>query len=359
MKRVLVLTTGGTIGGHARSPEQDPLGAEMIAECAKRAGEHAVDKWGYGIDIVSNDVANIDSSNVTPAIWMKLIDSIVASYDDFDGFVITHGTNTMGYTAAALAFAISNSLKPIVLTGAQVPLGIPGSDGTSNLENAIRIASYPARRRAIGGVVTVFGSNVIAGVRTQKSTDFEIDALVSFAGQPIGRIGRLLAIDDGALALHQSCLYHPNGAATAAQLSVKAGFDMEGILSLTEMPGMTSRQLERYTESDGLRAVILRSFGSGDASSGLRTWFDTLKRQEVPVVVTTQAPHGRASLRVNQPGIELIRDELAIPAEDMSIEALTVKLGWLLAQGHSYGALALLMNKNLRGEISESYEAPW
>ncbi len=142
----------------------------------------------------------LDSSNIKSKHWKEIAEKICDLYDDFDSFVITHGTNTLGYTCAALSFALPNPNKPIILTGSQVPIGMPGSDAKANIENAIRVAAWPYDE--IRGVIAVFGSRIISGVRATKHTEFDFDAIKSYNSNSIGRIGRIIDIDTDNLNQH-------------------------------------------------------------------------------------------------------------------------------------------------------------
>ena len=134
----------------------------------------------------------MDSSDITPKHWIDLVNLIEVNYDEYDSFIVTHGTNTLGYTCAALSFAFANLNKPVILTGSQVPSGMPGSDALTNLNNAIRVAVWPYH--PVKGIVAVFGSHIITGTRVKKSTEFDYDAFQSFTSASIGRIGRIINI---------------------------------------------------------------------------------------------------------------------------------------------------------------------
>lgn len=360
MSTLLVITTGGTIAqehddvtGQGISTEEGEKEkskqfATMLQAIAK--------KEKYDLTVESISILNKDSSNIVPADWELMIKTVVENYDKFDSFLITHGTNTLGYTSAALSFALGHLGKKLILTGSQVPFGYAGSDALLNLENAIRVA-YLARELA--GVLAVFGSHIITGVRAKKTTEFEYDAFKTFSAKAsLGRIGRVLKMNEDAVKDHMKWL-EPR-ARISRELDIKANFEMfNKVACLTEFPGMNPKIFETLAKT-GIKGFILRASGAGDPNvakenadyPNLREGFEFLRAEEIPIVVTTQAPDGIATMDVNDPGM-MAYDLGAIPAWDMSIEAMTVKLAWLLGRKFPYDEMRTLMNQSFRGEIAE------
>lgn len=352
-KRVLIIFTGGTIAGNvAKSDVSQHVKSDPNAFMSILENSTDIIKKNWNIEVIPTivELYNIDSSDVQPENWTMIASKIEETYDDFDAFVVLHGTNTMGYTAGALTLAFENVNKPIILTGAQVPLGYLGSDATTNLVNALRLAVWEYNE--IKGVMVVFGSKIIAGSRVKKGTDFDYDPFSSFLTGSIGHIGRFLKIDDNALRRYVSYLSKSKPLAIQSRvLSVKKEFDTKHIASLTEFPGMPVDLFKLLVENNGTKAFILRAFGAGDPSSHLIPAFEYLKEKQIPIVVTTQAPGGIASFQVNAGGQYLKANDLAIPAYDMSIESITVKLGWLLGQNLGYEQIKVKMLEDLHGEI--------
>ncbi len=362
--RVLMITTGGTIAGQVAETLQDAAmkrTAEEFSELIAGAVAYLNAKHGLDISVEKDEVADVDSSDIEPHVWTDLASRVKARYDEFDSFIITHGTNTLGYTCAALSFALVNPGKPIILTGSQVSAGLPGSDGLTNLENALRVATWPRSKNPIKGVVAVFGSHIITGTRVKKDTEFDYDAFKSFSTASIGRIGRIINISEPNLAKHVS--YLSTGmwpeAKDAATLRCESEFDMR-IASLTEFPGMSSDIFETLVERNDVKGIVLRAFGAGDPCTRHRDAFKYLKGAKVPLVITTQAPNGNSNFQVNEPGEYLREHELAIPAFDMSIEAQTTKLGWLLAKKNkgdlTYEQVCQQMVNDIHGEINVLWE---
>ena len=374
--RLLLITTGGTIAGNVATEDagdvvdveekikQDASGFQRMIAPTRSYLEQELGK-GIEIDAYADEngdpLCDIDSSDIEPQVWKKVADVIHEKFDEYDSFIITHGTNTLGYTCAALSFSVVNSGKPIILTGSQVPAGLPGTDALTNLENALRVAVWERSDEAIQGVMAVFGSFIITGTRVKKDTEFDYDAFKSFGVGAIGRIGRIININDTNLAKHRSYLKSGRFPTAVRQrdLIVQNDFDMN-IASLTEFPGMSEKFFATLVEHNNVRGFILRAFGAGDPSTTLRPAFEYLKSKGIPIVVTTQAPNGNSNFQVNEPGKWLRDNKRAIPAFDMSIEAQTTKLGWLLAKRAkgemTYQAVCEEMVNALRGEINVLWE---
>lgn len=295
---------------------------------------------------------NKDSSNMISKDWELIISSIYDNYDDYDVFIVTHGTNTMGYATAAVSYALGNLGKPVIFTGSQVSYGIPGTDAIMNLENIIRVI---VEKEDLAGVFLIFGSKIIAGTRVKKKTEFDYDAFKTFGRLPdIGYLGNLIVINDAALNRHLH--YLGTKSKTKEGLELKNNFD-NNIMSLTDFPGLKSEYIIKLAES-GVKGFILRATGAGDPNvapigadyPSLRDAFQYLQEHKIPIVVTTQAPDGVSSMSVNEPGI-LARKLGAIPAWDMSMETMVTKLSWLIASGYSYEEIQKLMITSFRGEI--------
>lgn len=366
VKRLLMLTTGGTIVGNVAG--SDLLSTERLqgalADVLRPSLEAIAEHWGQAgeAEISMMPIANLDSSDIDPSHWSLLAQKIKEEYDAYDGFIITHGTNTMGYTCAALTFALPNLAKPVVVTGSQLPHGALGSDALMNLANAVRIALYPYEG-GVRGVVCVFGGQIITGMRVKKRTEIALDAFQPASGGRLGTIGRIIQMNTSALGTHHRYLsagVQPP-AIRARDLVLDHVFTPD-ILSFTECPGLPAELLIaacksalREGASEGrprLRAVIWRAFGAGDVSSKLHPALEYLRDHEIPVVVSTQMPEGVSNLRVNEPGMQLAKRGLGIPSHDMSIEALTTKTMWLLGKDCSYGAFADRLLRDLHGEVT-------
>jgi len=357
-KRVAILSTGGTIAGN--------VAASKVSQSVKSDGYSFLTSleeslkiikknWNIEIKPTVKDIVNVDSSNMLPENWTAIIDAITKMYDDFDAFIVLHGTNTMGYTAAALSFAFENIKKPVILTGAQVPLGYLGTDATTNLVNSLRMAVWGYHE--VKGVMAVFGSKVITGTRVKKGTDFAYDPFSSFLTGSLATIGRYIRINEPNLRKHVAYLSKSKPLAIQSRvLSVKKEFNTRQIVSLTEHAGLSPDVFKTLVEQNNIKGFVFRAFGAGDASSHLVPALKYLKKKKIPIVITSQAPGGNANFLVNEPGQYIKEHDLAIPAHDMSIESMTTKLAWLLAQNLNYDEIKLNMLKDLHGEINVEAE---
>jgi L-asparaginase len=364
-KKVLLITMGGTISGQVSANEiekesmKDSKEFASILNNAKNSIE-ITEKIKTSINHIPL-CEDLDSSDIKPDHWSLLAQTIKNEYDNYDSFLITHGTNTMGYTAAALSFSLANLDKPVIITGSQVPLGLPGSDAVANLENSLRVAVLNREKNQIKGVVAVFGGHIITGTKVKKETEFDYDAFKSFGGSSIGRIGRIIKINETNLEKHLSYLQTArfNRARSSTELICESDFDMR-IASITEFPGMDSDIFRCLVEEKDIKGFILRAFGAGDASTSLIPALEYLKEQKIPIIITTQAPNGNSNFQVNEPGEKIAKNKLAIPAYDMNIESQTTKLAWLLAKKKNrkltYEKICEEMVHDIRGEVEVIWE---
>ena len=353
-KRILVIFTGGTVAGNvakskvSQNVKSDPNSFMSILD---NSVDVVKKNWNIEINVSIVELFNVDSSNIQPENWTMLIEKIQETYDEFDSFIVLHGTNTMGYTASALSFGLENINKPVIVTGAQVPLGYLGTDATTNLVNSLRLAVWGYHE--VKGVMAVFGSKIICGTRVKKGTDFDYDPFKAFQTGSLGQIGRFMKIDEMALRKHVDYLSKFKPLAIQSRiLSVKKKFDTKSIASLTEFPGMSADIFQSLVENNNIKAFIFRAFGAGDASAHLFPAFEYLKKKKIPIIVTTQAPNGNASFQVNETGQYLKEHDLAVPAYDMSMESMVTKLGWLLAQKYDYEQIKRKILQDLHGEVN-------
>lgn len=299
-------------------------GTDQFFNLEPRIGEVA--------NITVSFIDNIDSTNMTARHWEKLTTTIVENYKQYDGFVITMGTNTMAYASSALSFSLQNIGKPVVLTGAQIPAEIISTDGRNNLVNALRVATMN-----LGGIFVVFGSRIILGCRAKKMSEFELDAFKTFNDRDFGEIGIGIKLN------------RQNKGGHSLPLSVQNGFD-DAIVCLTLIPGLSARALMGLID-EGIHGLILRAYGSGDIPYELLPALLHAKKKRIPIVVTTQCPGGATLLGLNDVGLQALHTGV-IQAFDMSMEAMSTKLMWLLYQKVPYENMKDMMHKNLVGEVN-------
>lgn len=299
-------------------------GADQFFKLEPRIGELA--------NITVKYIDNIDSTNMTHKHWEILVKKIEKNYSKFDGFVITTGTNTMGYASSALSFALAGIGKPVVLTGAQIPAEIISTDARNNLVNALRVSTMD-----LGGVFVVFGSKLILGCRAKKVSESELDAFKTFNDSDFGEIAIGIKINKTNYRGHRK------------KLKVKNGFE-DNILCLTLIPGLSGKYIIDLVNR-GIKGLILRAYGSGDIPYDMLPALEYAKKKNVPVVVTTQCPGGATIMGLNDVGLQALHTGV-IQAFDMSMEAMSTKLMWLLKQKISFREMKKKMHQNMIGEVS-------
>ena len=305
MKKILIIGTGGTI---ASKPTEEGLvpaltSEELLENIPSIADLCAVD---------CEQIFTLDSTNIRPGHWLLIAEKIRACYDRYDGFVVTHGTDTMAYTAAGLSYLIQNSAKPIVLTGAQKPIGEEGTDAKRNLTDALIYASDEQSH----GVSIVFFGAVISGTRARKNYSKSFMAFGSINFPELARIqdGRIIR-------------YVPEDVSGEVQFYDYMNPNV-GLLKLT--PGMNN-DVMRYA-IDKYDGLVIESFGVG----GLPEYSDfhvQLRRaveQGKLIVMTTQVPNEGSDLSVYRVGNTLKSSLRVLEAHDMTSEAVLAKLMWVL-----------------------------
>lgn len=328
--KLLVLFTGGTMV----MEELDESGA--LGPASREKVVNALYRLRPTLETLAeidfSYVVNIDSTNMNPALWEQVGRAIAESYDQYDGFVVIHGTDTMAYTAAALSFMLQNLGKPVVLTGAQIPSQHIESDARRNLINAVRVALTD-----LAGVVLVFDRVIISGVRASKTTESGLQAFQSINTPPIGEIR-----------VHLKLFQEMINKRHSGVLRICAGFE-RNVAVVSLVPGMPEEILLRMLD-DGVKGFVLRGFGTGNIPSNLLPFFEKAQQYQVPVVVSTQCIEGRTLIDLYDMGKRTL--ELgSIETHDMNIEATTTKLMWALGQNTPYDKIKSIMESNLVGEI--------
>lgn len=306
MKNILLIGTGGTI---ASDVTESGLAPELTTE-ELLAHLPAISRICQ-VDCLQ--LLNLDSTNMRPEHWLMLARCIREHYDAYDGFVITHGTDTMAYTAAALSYLIQQSPKPIVLTGAQKPIGFDSTDSKINLMDAFRCAAAD-----MPGVAIVFNNQVILGTRARKvrSKSFQAFSSINYPELGVLRDGVLLPF------IRQDC----------AEAPIFYDRLNTHVALLKLVPGADRGQADFLLERND--ALIIESFGVGGLPEAagfyesVRHWIEKGKF----IVLTTQVANEGSDLGVYHVGHRLKNKLRVLEAYDMTTEAVVAKLMWILGQ---------------------------
>jgi len=339
MKKVLLIQTGGTIAMQAQK--------DGISLDPEKWSEHLYKQIPLLQDIASIDVEPLlfeDSSDLHPTDWNKLLASIETHYEQYDGFVVLHGTDTMAYTSSALSFSIQQLNKPIIFTGSQVPLSRIRSDAQRNLVNSIEIATSELHEVAI-----CFNDHVFRANRATKMSIGDFDAFSTPNYPELAEIG--LEID-----YHKkNWLGWPslNHEHSATQTSFAQGFQGE-ILVLTIHPGFRPSLLDSV-DLNLYDAVILRAYGSGNfpikSDYSWLPFIEKCNELQIITVITSQANHDSVKL-TNYSSGSIAATNGALSSGDMTLEACITKLMWLFYHYSDKEMIARLFQENLKGEKS-------
>jgi L-asparaginase len=334
-KRIYVAYTGGTIGMKHSSEGFVPVEGHLTDSINALPEFHRHEMPEFTINEYQ---PLIDSSNMTPSDWQRIADDIKTHYDDYDGFVVLQGTDTMAYTSSALSFMFENLSKPIIVTGSQIPLSQLRSDGQVNVLNSLYIAAnYP-----INEVGLFFNNKLYRGNRSIKAYADGFNAFDSPNMPPLLEAGINISIVAGQIA---SCV-ELEQAVTVHNITPQP----IGVVHL--YPGISSDVIKN-TIRQPVKALILRSYGVGNAPQDpdLLACLAQAKQQSIVVINCSQCIKGTVNMSgyatgnaLNQVGV--------ISGHDMTLEATLTKLHYLLSQNLAYDEVCQLMQVNLRGELT-------
>ena len=327
MKKLLIIATGGTIASVSTAAGLTP----------NISGEDLVANVPLINELCAFDFIqpmNIDSTNMRLRDWIHLCRDIIENYDNYDGFVILHGTDTMAYTAAALSYLIQNSPKPIVLTGSQQPMANPFTDAKLNLYHSVL---YAIDEKSCG-VVVVFGNEVIAGTRAHKQRTLSFNAFTSMNFPALAHIrgNRIIrsytGADAGVICLDEKVGPHDSRTHTSLQTYTKLN---ERVIVLKLTPELNPSIF--YLLKRDYDAIVLETFGiggipdhDGEYEKAINDWISSGRI----IVVTTQVPEEGLDLGVYQVGSTYAHKDGILAGDDMSTEALVAKTMWILGQTH-------------------------
>ncbi len=328
--RVHILYTGGTLG-MVETPHGLAPGADIEGWLERLLAGTELD----GSASVSSFARLIDSSNATPLDWQAIVDDLWARRGTADAFIVLHGTDTMAYTAAALSYALTGFPAPVVITGAQYPIDVVGSDAAPNVTGALH-AALSGRLR---GVSVFFGHTLLSGNRTTKVSSWSFQGFSSPAVPALARTG----------APWQWTPVVTSGAGWPDP----EPYRRHDVLVLDLVPGISAARLAAAFDPPP-EAVVLRAFGVGNAPSeepGLSELVSATIGSGIPVVIASQCHQARVMLGHYEAGDALARAG-AIGAADMTLEALHAKLVFLLCQHLDDTEFARWMQTDIAGELT-------
>ena len=337
---ILIIYTGGTIGMKTDAA----TGALVPFDFSAIYDEFpSLKRLNVDIDVQTMSPV-IDSSNVAPDNWIALAGLIRDNYARYDGFVVLHGTDTMSYTASALSFLFENLAKPVVFTGSQIPIGVLRTDGRENLITAIEIAG--ARRNgapAVPEVSLYFQNRLFRANRTTKRSAEALNAFRSYNYPPLAEVGVNIAYNFPAV-------IRPAVADPELRIARRLA---DGIAVIKLFPGLGEQILRSMLSAPGLRAVVLETFGAGNAPTS--EWFIRVLREAIGrgiiILNITQCGGGKVSMELYETGLRLQKAGV-LCGYDMTTEAAVTKLMYVLGLELSSEETLALLRKPLRGEFS-------
>ncbi|MDP4535241.1 asparaginase [Alkalimonas collagenimarina] len=334
-KRIYVAYTGGTIGMRQSNQGFIPASGFLTKTVQSMPEFYRAEMPEFTIHEYPE---LIDSSDMTPAHWLQIAQDIQANYQDYDGFVVLHGTDTMAYTASALSFLLENLSKPVIVTGSQIPLAQLRSDGQVNLLNALYLAAeYP-----IHEVSLFFNNQLFRGNRSTKADADGFNAFASPNFPPLLEAGIQIRLQAGALS---------ETTRDRSQLDV-AQVVPQPISVITLYPGISADVISNMVEAP-VKALIIKSYGVGNAPQqpALLAALKAATDRGVIIVNCTQCFRGRVNMDGYATG-NALKACGVISGYDMTLEATLTKLHYLLSQSLSDEVVRQKMQRDLRGELS-------
>lgn len=335
---ILVIYTGGTIG-----MVQDPKTGSLKPLTFDNLYRYlpVLENFNCRIEFYTFEPL-LDSSNMNPSFWTELADVIGKNYENHDGFVVLHGSDTMAYTASALSFMLENLNKPVIFTGSQLPIGMVRTDGRENFINSIEIATAKeVDTPIVPEVALCFENKLYRGNRTSKLNAEHFGAFMSGNYPLLAEVGVHIKY-------HQNLILKPN----FKKLKVHRDLD-DNIAILKLFPGISQHAVEAILNTRGLKGVILETFGSGNAPTA--PWFlsqlEAAVKRGIIVFNVTQCKGGTVEMGKYETSAEL-GGLGVIGGYDITTESAVTKMMHLLGCGYSVDSTRQLLQTSLRGEMT-------
>ena len=336
---VLLIFTGGTI-----SMSEDPANGALKPIDFDRLQEYMPELKRTGVKIKSIPfLPLIDSSDVDPALWERIATTIEENYEAYDGFVVLHGTDTMAYTASALSFMLENLAKPVILTGAQLPVGMLRSDAKENLLTAIEIGTAKENGVALVPEVCIFFEDTLfRGNRTTKKNAEHFNAFNSYNYPALAKAGVHIKY-------FRTYIHYPT---QGSALKVRTKVD-RNVAILKLFPGITSHTVDAILNIPGLQAVVLETFGAGNAPR--QFWlYDALKKatdKGILIVNKSQCGTGTVEMGRYETSLNLMSAGV-MSGYDITTEAIVTKLMYLLGECANLQEVKRKLSISLCGEMT-------
>ncbi len=337
--RILIIYTGGTIG-----MIEDPITKTLKPFNFSHLMENVpkVKMLHYQIDNIQFKPP-LDSSDMNIDHWRHIAESIAKNYDDYDGFVVLHGTDTMAYTASALSFMLQNLAKPVIITGSQLPIGEVRTDGEENLITALQIAAekHSDGRPMVQEVAILFENYLWRGCRSTKRSADHFNAFKSNNYPYLAKIGLGISYDLDALSRNHG-----------RNLKLNLGLDTS-VMCIDVFPGLTESTLRHLTHTPGIKGIVLRTYGAGNAPTA--KWFtdairDTCERGIV-VFNVTQCVNGSVHASRYLAG-DILSTCGVVSGHDITFEAAITKMMHLFALNLSHDEVIRHLSVPLAGEMT-------